>query len=553
MSGQLLAERYQILHPIGEGGMAIVYLAKDLRTGHDVAIKFLRPEFKENPEFLSRFQREATAASKMSHHNIVNLLDVGGESDNPYIVIEYVDGKTLKDIIRDRKQLPEDVAAQIAIRILSALQHAHQAGIIHRDIKPQNILVNQQGYIKVSDFGIARMVGANTATISDANNSVMGSVHYFSPEQARGETATVLSDLYSVGVVLYEMLTGTVPFEAETSVAVALQHVQARPRPVRELAPDVSPSVESVVMQALEKEPINRFHTALEMAQALKIALQSPEKEITVDTPVLTIQPGRRNGNGKGRRSLMRERLWMLALSVFLLAVLALGSFLIYRSVVSSTSAPYLMYVTEQEAVREAEKAGLKPQIVRQSSKEPAGTVILQSHDFGYPMRRGDTILITVSSGTLNQPVPHVVGLQKAQAQEELQRIGLNLLEIERRMDPAQAGTVLSQSPEQGTTLDYGGIVQVVVSGGEITIPALEGEPFTQQQERLASLGLVVNLVEVVTVEDPAQDDRVATQNPKAGTKVMSGTTLDLVIYRLRQTPAPTPTAGPVPTEVTGP
>ena len=403
MIGQILAERYQIVAPIGEGGMALVFLAKDLRTGHNVAVKFLRPEFKENPDFLGRFHREATAASKMSHHNIVNLLDVSDGAENPYIVIEYVDGKTLKDIIRERKSLPEDVAAQIAIRILSALQHAHQAGIIHRDIKPQNILVNQKGYIKVSDFGIARMVGANTATIADANNTVMGSVHYFSPEQARGETATVLSDLYSVGVVLYEMLTGAVPFEVETSVAIALQHVQARPKPVRELALNVSPAIEAVVMKALEKEPAQRYHTALEMAQALKIALQFPEKEITLDTPVLTIDPVRKP---PPRRKRSRERIALIALTVLVVVGLAVGSLLIVRSVISGTKAPYLIDLEETTAIREARIAGLNPQIVRQPSGEPAGRVIGVSHDFDYPMKRGDTILIIVSSGPIEQATP---------------------------------------------------------------------------------------------------------------------------------------------------
>jgi len=270
---QVIAQRYQIIQPIGEGGMALVYLARDLRTGHDVALKFLRPEFKENPDFLNRFKREANAASKMSHHNIVNLLDVGEDADNPYIVIEYVNGKTLKDIIRESKMLPVDVSVQIAIRILSALQHAHQAGIIHRDIKPQNILVNQKGYIKVSDFGIARMVGAKTTTMADNDHSVMGTVHYFSPEQAQGETATVSSDLYSVGVVLYEMLTGKVPFDGDTLVSIALQHVQAKPKSLREINEKVTPSVEMVVMKALEKNPANRYHTALEMAPSqLRIA-----------------------------------------------------------------------------------------------------------------------------------------------------------------------------------------------------------------------------------------------------------------------------------------
>ena len=531
MIGQLIAQRYQIVRRIGEGGMAIVYLAKDLRTGHDVALKFLRSEFKENPEFLSRFQREAMAASKMSHHNIVNLLDVGGSTEDPYIVIEYVDGKTLKEIIRDRQRLPEDVASQIAIRILSALQHAHQAGIIHRDIKPQNILVNQKGYIKVSDFGIAHMVGTNTATMAEGDNSVMGSVHYFSPEQARGETATAASDLYSVGVVLYEMLTGSVPFNGDTPVSIALQHVQARPRPIRELAPEVSSSIESVVMKSLEKDTAMRYHTALEMAQALKIALQFPEKEVTRDTPIIAIQPKPRASSPKRLRR--REKAAVIALSIVLMLVLVAGTLLIVRSVVNSTRAPYLLYASEQEAVREAEKAGLKPQIVRQSSQDDAGTVIGVSHDFDYPMKRGDTILITVSSGPLKQTVPQLTGVNMATAQQDLERIGLKLLQTDRVMDPEMAGTILSQSPEAGTLLDFGGIVQVVTSGGEISIPSLEGELYTQWAPRLTTLGLIVNKKDEVLVEDPAQADRIAAQNPKAGVKVMAGEKVDLVVYVL--------------------
>lgn len=541
MVGQVIAQRYQIIQPIGEGGMALVFLARDLRTGHQVAVKFLRPEFKQNPDFLARFQREAMAASKMSHHNIVNLLDVSSDSDNPYIVIEYVNGKTLKDIIRDRQRLPEDVAAQIAIRILSALQHAHQAGIIHRDIKPQNILVNQQGYIKVSDFGIARMVGAHTQTVSDANRSVMGSVHYFSPEQARGETATVLSDIYSVGVVLYEMLAGQVPFEGDSSVAIALQHVQVKPRPLRELVPGISPSIEGVVMKALEKDQQARYHTALEMAQALKLALQFPEKEITLDTPILTIDKPRRTLTPQRRRRLS-DQVLMVLVSVFLLVILALGSVLIYRSVVSSTRAPYLMYEQEQDAVRKIEMAGLVPKIERQVSAEPAGTVILQSHDFDHPMKRGDTLLIMVSTGPALQKVPSVSGKLEAEAQAELERMGFRMLVTERRLNPASAGTVLSQLPLAGQELAYGGIVQVQLSGGEITLPELKGQAYEEALPRLKKLGLVVRLLDQVPTQDVQKQGHIATQSPAAGVKVMAGTAIELVIYIAEgSTPLPSP------------
>lgn len=526
---QIIADRYQILAPIGEGGMALVFLARDLRTGHDVAIKFLRPEYKQNPDFLSRFQREANAASKMSHHNIVNLLDVG-TTENPYIVIEYVNGKTLKDIIRDSKTLPEDVSVQIAIRILSALQHAHQAGIIHRDIKPQNILVNQKGYIKVSDFGIARMVGTKTATIPDADKSVMGTVHYFSPEQAQGEMATVSSDLYSVGVVLYEMLTGKVPFDGETPVAIALQHVQVRPRPLREINPDVSPSVEAVVMKALEKSPVNRYHTALEMAQALKIALQSPEKENTLDMPVLAIQP-EKTGTSKKRRRRNRDRIAMAVTAAVVLGLLAWGTITIVNSVVNSTRAPYLLDFEEDAAIREARRAGLIPRIARQPSGEPVGRVILQSHDYDYPMKRGDTILITISSGASRQAVPALTGKLFAKAQEETERIGLKLFESSRIMNAQASGTILSQSPQSEAMLDYGGVIQVTVSGGEVTVADYKGQPYEAAESVIKRAGLLPDVVDHVAVEDPAQDGRIATQTPKSGDKVMEGTPLQLVLY----------------------
>ncbi len=541
MIGKVLTERYRIVELIGEGGMATVYRATDLRTAHDVAVKFLREEFRKNPEFLARFSREAAAASKMSHHNIVNLLDVGVSDGSPYLVMEHVDGKTLKEIIRERRSLPVDVSCQIAIRILSALQHAHAAGIIHRDIKPQNILVDQKGYIKVADFGIARVVGTGTAVVEGAN-AVMGSVHYFSPEQARGDTATAASDLYSVGIVLYEMLTGELPFEGETSVAVALQHLQAKPRPPSELTPDIPPSVEAVVLKALEKDPQARYRTALEMAQALKIALEFPEKENTRDTPVLPEgagrgkrPPGGRSGNFGGFGAAL--------LSVLVLLGIAAGAFFIYRDVVSVTYAPMLVGESEENAVRLAKKAGLSPQIMRQSSGTAAGIVILQSHDYDYPMKKGDVILITVSSGPVKQTVPKLVGLSRESAGAELEKIGLNLLVTERRISAEPYDTVVSQDPQGGMTLDHGGIVQVVVSGGEVLVPNTTGLLRAEALLAFQRARLLVEKIDEYPVEDPRQYDRVAVQQPQAGQTVMEQTGVTLVVYV--QKPTPTPQAGP--------
>ena len=271
MSEKILADRYRLVEQIGMGGMAIVYRAIDMRTGHNVAVKVLRPEFNQDAEFVGRFQREAEAASKMTHHNIVNLLDVGMDGENRYLVMEYVQGKTLKELIQEKGRLNPQVAAQVTIRILSALQHAHQNGIIHRDIKPQNILVNADGHVKVADFGIARMADSSTLTRGD---SVMGSVHYFSPEQASGQAADARSDIYSCGVVLYEMLTGRVPFDGDSPVAVAMQHLHAKPAPIESIAPDVPQAISHVCMMAMEKNPKYRYQSAMEMAAELRLALE---------------------------------------------------------------------------------------------------------------------------------------------------------------------------------------------------------------------------------------------------------------------------------------
>ena len=244
---KVLADRYRLTEQIGMGGMAIVYRAIDTRTGHNVAVKVLRPEFNEDAEFIGRFQREAEAASKMTHHNIVNLLDVGMDGDSRYLVMEYVQGKTLKEVIQERGRLSAPLACQIAIRILSALEHAHRNGIVHRDIKPQNILVHADGHIKVADFGIARIADSSTLTRGD---NVMGSVHYFSPEQARGEQADATSDIYSTGVVLYEMLTGRVPFDGDNPVQVALMHINDEIIPPSRLVSGIPPALEKVVMKA---------------------------------------------------------------------------------------------------------------------------------------------------------------------------------------------------------------------------------------------------------------------------------------------------------------
>ncbi|NLO15218.1 MAG: PASTA domain-containing protein, partial [Clostridiales bacterium] len=384
----------------------------------------------------------------------------------------------------------------------------------------------------VSDFGIARMVGTRTEIQTEPDKTVMGTVHYFSPEQARGETATAASDLYSAGIVLYELLTGKVPFEGDTPIAIAMQHIQQTPRPIRELNAAISPAVESVVMKALEKAPRERYRTALEMAQAIRLALQFPEKEATKDTPVLA--PAMEKSNGiKQRRRVTRQRMLAMFAAVVVLVVLTAGSLAIYDAVVNTTHAPYLVGENQEDAVRLAINAWLRPQIVRQASDEAAGTVILQSHDFGYRMKRDDIILLTVSTGPLDQLTPDMIGFDQTEAENMLERIGLNLLVVERTMNTAPAGQILRQEPEAGVEIAHGGIVQVVISGGQVTVPEVEGflkdEAIRLMQE--AGIPPAKIVVTEVPVADTTQFDRVADQLPAGGSIVMpTDSSLEIVL-----------------------
>ena len=541
MIGVLLMGRYRLEERIGEGGMAAVYRALDLRTGHRVAVKFLRQELQANQEFLDRFRREATAASRMSHHNIVNLLDIGDNPSAPYLVFEFVDGKTLKEIIAEHGKLPQGTAVQIAIRILSALRHAHEAGVIHRDIKPQNVLVDRQGYIKVSDFGIARMVDTNTQD-GESRQSVMGSVHYFSPEQARGETATAASDLYSVGCVLYEMLTGRMPFEGETQVSLAMQHLQAEPRPVRELAPEVSAAVAAVVHKALAKDPAARYPSALLMAQALHDALL-PEK----DNKLATMSDFRRKPRPKIR---MRTRHTLLTgVFVTLLAIVLLlgvfgGAYLIYRDVVNTTRTPLLTGYLLEAAIREAEQDGIIIRVARNPSDEPVDTVIDQSYDVGTPIKRGDVLLLVVSSGPARKPVPGLLGKTVSVAKSQLERIALEILVIKELINPAPKGTVLSQEPQEGTVVDAGSIVQLVISAGQTVVPELSGRVWTETADILRKVKLVQGKVSEIETEDVTQHGKVASQLPVAGEKVGENTPVDLAVYVAPAQPSPNPKDG---------
>jgi len=513
--GLILDGRYQLTEFIGHGGMALVYKALDQRTHHDVAIKILKPEYINDQEFLRRFEREAQAASKVSHHNIVNLLDVGTQDNYRYLVLEYVQGRTLKDIIDEKGALPAVTAVQIAIRILSALQHMHKNGIIHRDIKPQNILIHAEGHVKVSDFGIARLAGSGTISKTDM---VMGSVHYFSPEQAQGQEVTEASDIYSVGVVLYEMLTGSVPFDGETPVAIAMQHIKIPPRNVNIVNPSVPPALDAVVQKAMAKDPSERYQQAEDMARDLQRALSEPVRRQEEPIPLDTKQQDQKRSSRKSRQ----ERHFHISLNtvlgagtaLLLTGLIALFAVQIYHSISNSATVPYVIGEKEQNALRLITHEGLVAEISRASdATQPAGVVIQQTPDFDSAMKRGDKVLITVSTGPAEQEVPNLYGMNVTKARDELVLHGFSLMVLSTRaVSEKPWDTVLVQTPEAGTMLSAGGIVQVTVSGGSVVVPKLVGMDRQQALKLASDKNLRITQVTEIPVEDQSSDQLVATQ-----------------------------------------
>lgn len=549
MREKILAGRYVLVEQIGVGGMAIVYRAIDRNTGHSVAVKVLKPEFNRDAEFVSRFQREAEAASKMTHHNIVNLLDVGMDGENRYLIMEYVKGQTLKDVIQQNGRIKAATAVQITIRILSALQHAHQNGIIHRDIKPQNILVHADGHIKVADFGIARMANSSTLTKGDA---VMGSVHYFSPEQAQGQGTDVTSDLYSVGVTLYEMLTGRVPFDGDSPVAIAMQHLHAQPEPIRRYAPEVPDAICHVCLKAMEKNPQYRYHSAREMAAELRMALEGrvsqmqPRLVQTAQQPQLTTPSATpsastrvRQTTGRSRTRQYSPRLWLMTAIVSLVVIYGLyvGTMAIYDKVVNSATVDLYRDSEVNAAIREITRIGLKAEVVEINHPTiSAGIVIMQTPQEDTTLRKGDVVVLTVSKGPASQTVPKIVNMTLADAQTTLKAYGLTLTVVERVVSKTHdADFVIKQVPEQGSVCQNGDTVQVTVSGGVAYVPRLQGRSCREAMELIASAGLTLDAaITYIDTEEANLHDVVSHQSIIADTAVIQGTAISLEVFRVQ-------------------
>src|SRR4051794_37463866 len=380
--------RYRAVRRLGAGGMAEVWCAEDEVLGRQVALKLLGGRFAEDPDFRERFRREAQAAAGLTHPNIVGIFDRAEWEGTPYIAMELVDGRTLKELVTERGALPPTVAVNFAEQILQALAYAHRRGLVHRDIKPQNVIVDADGTAKVADFGIARAANSEMTQ----TGSIVGTVQYLSPEQAQGLPVDRRSDLYSVGVVLYELLTGHVPFEGEAPVSIALKHVNERPAPAGQMRPGIPPGLDAVVLKALEKDPALRFQTAEEFIAALEAARRGPARPVVVDQVIEEPERG--------------SRWWIWLLVLLLLAALAVGAYLLLAS--KKVTVPNVVGRDSADAAEVLHKRGLEVAFTNVESTKSVNQVTGQDPNAGEEVREGTTVTVTVSGGRGTVAVPDV-------------------------------------------------------------------------------------------------------------------------------------------------
>ena len=566
---RMLGDRYEIGEVIGRGGMAEVHEGRDLRLGRRVAVKILRPDLAKDPTFQARFRREAQSAAALNHPHIVAVYDTGEDvltspdgqrTVVPYIVMEFVDGMTLRQLLSSGRRLLPERALEISAGVLAALDYAHRHGIVHRDIKPANVMLTRTGDVKVMDFGIARAMN-DTGNTMTATSAVMGTAQYLSPEQARGEVVDARSDLYSAGVLLYELLTGRPPFTGDSPVSVAYQHVSEMPVPPSQVDPGVSPEIDAVVLHALAKRTDDRYQTAADFRADVERAIAGAPvtaavQAITLDrtqmlTPVAAAGAGSYEpmyDQSRPRRRRRRIGFWALAIVGIAAAIIGAVTIFpfLFKTSTTTVQVPNLDGLTIEVATSTLQDYELRlgaqtPAI----SDRPADTIIAQQPAPGEAIEQGQSVNVTVSKGLEQSTVPQLVALTSVDsARIALQDVGLQLGAIKEKNSAQPAGYVLDQDPPEGTQVDAGTAVNIVVSSGLVKVPKVVGSSEAQARSDLAQLGFDVQIVELE--DGSVSAGTVLAQSPQGGELLPRGSIVTITVSTSPPLP-PSPSPEPVP------
>ena len=544
LEGKLLGSRYEIIEKIGNGGMATVYKAKDLVLKRYVAVKILREEYTTDNEFIKRFNTEAESAASLTHPNIVSVYDVGKEGNLYYIVMELIKGKTLKEIIVEDGRMGWKWSVKIAKQIAQALETAHRNNIIHRDIKPHNIIITEDGTAKVTDFGIAKAVSNSTIT---AFGTTIGSVHYFSPEHARGGYTDAKSDLYSLGVVLYEMVTGRVPFDADTPVSVALKHMQEKPVPPIELNPAIPQSLNDLILKAMEKDPNMRYSTATEMIEDLDKILKNPEAEVGVvdksQARARRIQQEDNQTNqskfAKFKKYLEEHKGVKIALIVAIFLIVFIASIGITLGVLNSGKPkdillPNFTNLTLDEAKAKAEEVKLNLNVSEEKYdvQIEEGKIISQDPKYqpNYTVKEGSTVNVVVSKGQEIVKVTKLVGKTKDEARKELKDLGLEMEIEEVNSDDVEPGIVIEQDKQEGEEVLAGTKIKLKVSLGieKVEVPDLTRLSEDEAKAKITEAKL--KWIRTDKIKDSSKGTGVVEQNISPKSMVDKNTEISITI-----------------------
>ena len=558
-----LGDRYDVGQVIGRGGMAEVYEGTDRRLNRRVAIKVLRPDLARDPMFQERFRREAQSAAGLNHPNIVAIYDTGedliGDGPNqvsvPYLVMEFVDGVTLRHMLNNGPRILPERALEVIAGVLAALDYAHRHGIVHRDIKPANIMINTNGDSKVMDFGIARAM-SDAATSVTATSAVMGTAQYLSPEQARGELVDARSDIYSSGCVLYELLTGVTPFNGDSPVAIAYQHVNEPPKPPSSLDNSIPSSLDSITLGALAKSPSNRYQTAAEMRSDVERSIAGmpivsrqnhateaiPFNAPTTAIPIVDGFPGT-VAVAAPKKTNNRARWFFTGFATVLAAslIFLLGDNL-FNTGPETVAVPNVKSQTVEEATLALTDVGLVvgTQTPQADDNAPKGTIIGQDPAAGELIELGQAVNLIVSAGKDQTSVPDLVDLASTEdARLALTEARLVLGKVTPKDSDKPEGTVIEQLPAANTAVDIGTLVSITVSSGKVPVPNVVGATQTDAKNTLLNAGF---LVEVIIEENGAvPENTVISQNPAADAVTLKGTTVTIKVSKLPIVVAPTP------------